>query len=519
MARLAAEADEVEHDDGDLPKADPAPIDPHAEAAEEEGALDRLARLDRLAYDQERGAMAERLGVRVTTLDAEVKNRRSARPRDAGADDDPLGLGWTSDAWPERVDGAAVLDDLAASFARHVVLPAHAGVALALWVVHAWAHNSATISPILAFGSPTMRCGKSRGLALVAALAPRPLAAASVTGPALFRAIEAWRPTILADEIDAAFGPNGDELLRAVLNGSHDRATARVIRCAGEDITPTAFSCWAPIAIAGIGRLPGTVTDRAITVAMQRKRAGERVARLPRDSRGAFLDVRRRLARFAADNFDALRDAEPAMPAGLDDRAHDNWSPMIAIADAVGGAWPSRARAAALALSGERAADDDTAGVALLADVRAIFAEVGSDRIASADLAERLAKLEARPWPEWKAGRPITVRQIARLLAPFAIAPANVRLGPVQGKGYRLDQFDDVFARYLPLLIRPTVPNGGSPPETDDSRSVPWDRVGRIENAEISRKSAPWDGGTDEKGVSQDEDMADAPDDGFEALL
>ena len=47
------------------------------------------------------------------------------------------------------------------------------------------------------------------------------------------------------------------------------------------------------------------------------------------------------------------------MPAGLDDRAADCWRPLLAIAELVGGDWPERARAAALALSGGEAKQDD----------------------------------------------------------------------------------------------------------------------------------------------------------------
>jgi putative DNA primase/helicase len=41
----------------------------------------------------------------------------------------------------------------------------------------------------------------------------------------------------------------------------------------------------------------------------------------------------------------------------LHDRAADNWRPLLAIADAAGGAWPERARKAALTLA---AADDQS---------------------------------------------------------------------------------------------------------------------------------------------------------------
>ena len=42
-----------------------------------------------------------------------------------------------------------------------------------------------------------------------------------------------------------------------------------------------------------------------------------------------------------------LAEADPDVPDELHDRAADNWRPLLDIANAVGGDWPERARAAA----------------------------------------------------------------------------------------------------------------------------------------------------------------------------
>jgi hypothetical protein len=76
--------------------------------------------------------------------------------------------------------------------------------------------------------------------------------------------------------------------------------------------------------------------------------------------------------------------------------------------------------------------------------------ERGDDRLRSADLAEALSALEDRPWPEWHQGKPITPRQIAKLLEPFDLTPGTIRTTGSTAKGYKLEQFTDAFARYLP---------------------------------------------------------------------
>jgi hypothetical protein len=60
------------------------------------------------------------------------------------------------------------------------------------------------------------------------------------------------------------------------------------------------------------------------------------------------------------------------VPPDLNDRAADNWRPLLAIADLAGGEWPEQARRAALGVSGTLEAQDGT-GEQLLADIREIF--------------------------------------------------------------------------------------------------------------------------------------------------
>ncbi len=69
----------------------------------------------------------------------------------------------------------------------------------------------------------------------------------------------------------------------------------------------------------------------------------------------------------------------------------------------------------------------------------------------SEELAEYLHKMEDRPWPEYgRRNQPISKNQVARLLKHFNISPGTIRCGETTGKGYKLSQFGDVFARYLP---------------------------------------------------------------------
>lgn len=248
-----------------------------------------------------------------------------------------------------------------------------------------------------------------------------------------------------------------NEELRGVLNSGHSKGAAYVIRTVGEDHEPRQFSTWCPLAIAMIGRPQATLKDRSIVVEMRRKRSDEKVERL----RGlTFEDLARKAARWVLDNQDQLAKADPRVPRSLDDRAADNWRPLLAIADSAGGEWPSRARAAAVVLSAAR--EEATTGVMLLADLRDLFAERHANQLASGIIAEALGAMEGRPWADWRHGKPITMNQLARLLKEFKVIPATIRIGDETMKGYRLEDLQDAFDRYLPApqTVTPSQPLG-----------------------------------------------------------
>jgi putative DNA primase/helicase len=292
-------------------------------------------------------------------------------------------------------------------------------------------------------------------LALLTQLVHKALSASNITAAALFRSIEKWMPTLLIDEADTFLKEK--EELRGVINAGHTRSTAYVIRTVGDDHEPTQFNVWGAKAIAMIGALPDTIADRSINVTMRRRRPDEKIEKLRVDRTGSFSDLARRCARWSEDNMGRLKAADPSVPDSLHDRAADNWRPLLAIADAVGGKWPELARKAAIALSGGDSADDDSAGVMILTDLQTIFKEDGSLHISSADIVKKLVEIEERPWPEWYHQKPITPRQVARLLKPFGVTPTTVRIGSRTAKGYSFSDLKDAFTRYIPIIPVPSV--------------------------------------------------------------
>ncbi len=347
--------------------------------------------------------------------------------------------------WLEPVDGGELVDEIYTQLLHYIAMPEHAAVAVTLWTLYTHVHDAFAVSPILAITSPEMQCGKTQLLLFVAQIVPRPLPASNVTPAALFRAVEKFAPTLLVDEADTFL--RGRDELRGVLNSGHTRSGAIIIRTVGDDHEPRVFRTWAPKAIALIGNLPPTLRDRSITIPMRRRRPDEAIREFRQDRLDAFTPLRRKAARWAKDHVDALKVADPDdIPHELDDRARDNWRPLLAIADDLGWVWPAKAREAAKLMSGN--AEKPTAAVQLLADLKELIE--GEERMATMDILAKLHEMEDRPWPEWKNGRPMTARQLASQLRPFGISPDKWNEGGITIRGYKKDDFVDAWARYLP---------------------------------------------------------------------
>jgi len=189
--------------------------------------------------------------------------------------------------WPDGVDGSALLDDITATLKRFVVLPPYAAEAVSLWILHAYALEAFTISPLLVVNSPTKRSGKTLLLEVISYLLVKQLFASNITPATLFRAVDKYTPCLLIDEADTFLRDNNE--LRGILNASHRKASAIVLRTVGDEHEPSTFVTWCPKAIALIGKLPGTLEDRSIMVSLRRKGPGERVERFRADKMSTAL--------------------------------------------------------------------------------------------------------------------------------------------------------------------------------------------------------------------------------------
>lgn len=419
-------------------------------------ALDADAAVTRAAIARELPPLTE-AGVAV---DAELRRLEAERAGAGRPDDRP-----PATVQPSRTL-AALLDDTAAFLRRYVAFFfVEQADACALWVGHSWTYDAFETTPYLAVQSAEKQSGKTRLLEALDLVVREPLPIGGTSLAALFRIVNEKHPTVLHDEADVIFrnrkGDAAAEDLRGLFNSGYRRGRP-YLRTVGEGkkMRVEKFDVFCPKALASIGTLPDTVQDRSIVINLRRRSRREPVE--PFRARRAETEAAPIREAWEAIVEQLALPESAAVPAELSDRGMDSWEPLCAVADAAGGSWPARARRAAVRISGPGEPDEDTLGVLLLADVRAVFDAEGADRLAMRTLLERLLAetFAEHPWQEWGHGRGLKATGVGRLLSPFGIRVKSLRLDGAVAKGYERGQFEDVWERYLPN--RPPPPGGPS---------------------------------------------------------
>src|SRR5262245_56250351 len=269
----------------------------------------------------------------------------------------------------EGPNGERMLAAVYSFLGRFVAYPSeHAHVAHALWCVHAHLMNKWESTPPLALLSPEPASGKTRALEVTELLVPNPVSAVNVSPAYLFRKVGSDEAvTILFDEIDTVLGPKAkeNEEIRGLLNAGHRRG-AVAGRCVvhGKTVMTEEIPAYAAVALAGLGWLPDTIMSRSIIIRMRRRHAGEHVEQFRRRIHAPQGEaVRTKIEAWARTLTDDI--PWPELPPAIQDRDADIWESLVAVADAIGGDWPTRARDAAIALLAEAKERDPTLGVRL----------------------------------------------------------------------------------------------------------------------------------------------------------
>ena len=416
-----------------------------------------------MEYDRTRKDAARSLRVRVETLDAEVSRLRNQLVEDAMLQSALSTLNSPQPSTEPVSDAVELLTQILECFRSYLVLPPGAAEAFTLWSAHAHCFSAFIQSPRLNISSPEPGCGKTTALDVIATLTPRPLRTENLTAPVLFRLVHQYQPTLLLDEVDAWL-PQAEEL-RGLLNAGHKRG-ACAYRCEGEGNAVRPFRAFGPAVLAGIGQLTGTLHDRSIVVPLMKAEPGKIPHRFDDHRIEIETELCRKLARWTADNFAALKACEPVLPPTAFNRLADNWRPLFAIAQIAGAPWPDLALSSfkhlvnpplrlplslpslsqiqSSTVQRSSATSDftnsnftDCPGSQLLADIRSIFTQSNASRLSSAQIVRALCALPGRTYAQ-RSSLSSEPRRLARILRPFGINPRTLRFDGRLAKGYLL---------------------------------------------------------------------------------
>ena len=116
--------------------------------------IHELADLSSIDYDRTRTDSAEKMGIRVSTLDTEVGKLRKTENSSDGVFEEIF-------PWEDVVDGASLLNEIRRIVTEHLIMPPPSIIACTLWIVLTYCFNQFRILPLLGVSSPEKRCGKT----------------------------------------------------------------------------------------------------------------------------------------------------------------------------------------------------------------------------------------------------------------------------------------------------------------------------------------------------------------------
>jgi Protein of unknown function (DUF3631) len=338
--------------------------------------------------------------------------------------------------------GSQVLDEAAAFVSRFAVFPSEAARdAVVLWAAHTHAVNAFNASPRLAVLSEGPASGKTRVLELVGMLSRDPCQEIDVTGPALVALMDQRQPTVLMDEVDTIWGTHGGSShasLRSVLNAGYKSGSTVSRRSGGTYLRSRIYG---PIAFGGLGTLPPALLTRCVVIRMTPRKPEDIIeSYYPRLHQPMGYAIGEALGSWVTSVTLDLASAWPTLPDGVQDRPAEIWESLLAVADAAGGTWPDRARAACVELVlGNRSEITISPGERILADLRDIW-KPSEDKLPTAEIITRLFALPGAPWASmWSPES--APRELSALLAVRMVRPVKIRVKDRTMQGYRRADF------------------------------------------------------------------------------
>ncbi len=334
------------------------------------------------------------------------------------------------------VDAGRVLTRVTAFLTQHLAAAPDLIETMALWCLHAWCVRAPSrpfeLSPRLILHGEDARADHARALRILAWLTPAPLIVSRTVAAHVLPMIASEQPTLLFDDIAGGMLYRRDMRTLIAAGAMRDGIFlgARTRR------NPSGRApCFAPTAVATTTPLPEDVRLRSIVLRMPALNCAPRPT--PGDAPEEVLMLRSEMQATASVLVRRLVRGRGEPPLAFPPAAREKWYPLLAVGEAIG----AEAGAQAALAAQSRAVAETTTAVSLLQDLHTLYRDA-EEHIPTVRMIEDLAGLG-------RADRLFDPLELARRLHCFGLKPVPVRLGDAILRGYRLEELQAAFARYL----------------------------------------------------------------------
>jgi hypothetical protein len=345
------------------------------------------------------------------------------------------------------IDGDVLFSLIYELFKRHIdVNPVYLDLAT-LWVIATHGVKHAKYAPIFALTSPIPGCGKSTGAELLYSLSCNPVFTSSITAAGIIRTVSENSCTLLLDEADNYLEGNKDMI--GAVNNLFTNNGAGSVRCNQEKgYTPERFDGFAFVAIAKIGSLPPAIKTRAIHMNLHRTVGGNNLKKF--NGKDEYTEtLRTASSQWMEGNGATLDEMEFPRLGNKNPRDDDKLEFLLAIAQLLGPETAKKFENFTYPGTSSSSAGDRSLSVEFLEDCRWAFQESKKDRLGTKELILTIETINDSPY--WNGAR-LTDKLVAKHLAPFDICSQPMRIDGKPRRGFKLEDFEPMFERYLDPL-------------------------------------------------------------------
>jgi len=361
----------------------------------------------------------------------------------------------------QKVNGDDLLFTLSNYISDYIYINEPLPRVIASWVLAAHLIDCWDRFPYLGLASPEKRCGKTTLLELLYRVVPNPYYTGSITPSAIYRLVEAEKPTLLMDESqslsDDRIRSEQYDAIRGILNAGIAK-DARVTRCGGQSMSDIVhFNIYSPKVFALIGKLNHVIEDRSITIELSRKPTNAPTKSVKyRELESTGDTIKERIEEWKskvtkrATNLYIKDHILPELPT-TNDRMKDLLLPLQVVTKLLGESDDYLYEYAEYIEERGTREDSRSIGVRLLEASRSIMKD--SSFISTADLLLGLHEREGEPWATYSTGRPMTSEALACILRKYAVRPVKKQT-TIKGKqrcirGYLRTHLEREWNKYL----------------------------------------------------------------------